>query len=147
MATGNKKIIVLAVDDSVHSMRAVKHYLKVVHQPDCHVLLTHSAEIPYQPVQPLREEVVKDIVEHTAKAAQAVEEKYAKMLDDAKVPYELRSEFGHPGEYICKVAKEVSAAMIVMGTRGMGVLRRTIMGSVSDYVLHHSHCAVLVVRE
>ena len=37
--------------------------------------------------------------------------------------------------------------MIVMGTRGMGVVRRTLLGSISDYVVHHAHCPVLVCRE
>ena len=55
-------------------------------------------------------------------------------------------DYGTPGEYICRVAKEDGATMIVMGTRGMGTIRRTILGSVSDYVLHHANCPVLVVR-
>ncbi len=47
---------------------------------------------------------------------------------------------------ICDIAKEEKASIIVMGTRGMGTLRRTIMGSVSDYVLHHAHCAVIMCK-
>jgi len=51
-----------------------------------------------------------------------------------------------PGEGICKAAEEVNASLLVVGTRGMGKLRRTFMGSVSDYALHHSHVPVLVCR-
>ena len=40
----------------------------------------------------------------------------------------------------------VDFSLIVMGTRGQGTIRRTILGSVSDYVIHHAHCPVLVVR-
>lgn len=36
--------------------------------------------------------------------------------------------------------------MIVTGTRGMGKVRRTILGSVSDYLVHHAHCPVVVCR-
>jgi len=36
---------------------------------------------------------------------------------------------------------------IVVGTRGLGSVRRTILGSVSDYVVHHAHCPVIVCRE
>lgn len=54
---------------------------------------------------------------------------------------------GKPGEAICRIAEEEKATMIVMGTRGLGKVRRTIMGSVSDYVVHHSHCPVIVCRQ
>jgi len=53
---------------------------------------------------------------------------------------------GKPGEVISDIAAEEKCAMIVMGTRGLGTVRRTIMGSVSDYVVHHSHCPVIVCR-
>ena len=60
----------------------------------------------------------------------------------------IRSEGGpKPGEVIIKVANEEKAHMIVMGTRGLGKVRRTILGSVSDYVVHHANCPVLVCRQ
>lgn len=51
-----------------------------------------------------------------------------------------------PEEAIISKAEEVKAAMIVMGTRGLGTIRRTLMGSVSDYVVHHAGIPVIVVR-
>ena len=51
-----------------------------------------------------------------------------------------------PGEGICKAAQEIHCDLIVVGTRGLGKLRRTFMGSCSDYVLHHAHVPVLVCR-
>lgn len=51
---------------------------------------------------------------------------------------------GKPGEAICKFLKEENASMVVMGSRGASVLRRTILGSVSDYVLHHAHIPVII---
>ena len=51
-----------------------------------------------------------------------------------------------PGEGICKVAKEVNADLIITGTRGLGSVRRTLLGSVSDYILHHAHVPVIVCR-
>uniref|UniRef100_K1QR27 UspA domain-containing protein n=1 Tax=Magallana gigas TaxID=29159 RepID=K1QR27_MAGGI len=49
-----------------------------------------------------------------------------------------------PGEGIIRAAEELGADLIVIGSRGMGVVRRTILGSVSDYVLQHSHIPVAV---
>jgi nucleotide-binding universal stress UspA family protein len=47
---------------------------------------------------------------------------------------------------IVKVAEEIRAGLIVMGSRGLGGVRRTLMGSVSDAVVRHAHCPVLIVR-
>lgn len=56
-------------------------------------------------------------------------------------------ESGSPGERICKAADDHKADLIVMGTRGLGVLRRTILGSVSDYVVHHAEVPVTIVPQ
>jgi len=48
---------------------------------------------------------------------------------------------------ICRIAEEENATLIVTGGRGMGTLRRTILGSVSDYLLKHAHCPVIVCRD
>ncbi len=58
----------------------------------------------------------------------------------------MRSVGGHPGHVVVKVAEEENAVAIVTGTRGMGTLRRTLLGSVSDYIMHHSHVPVVVCR-
>ncbi len=47
---------------------------------------------------------------------------------------------------IVALAEELGADLIVMGSRGLGGLRRVLMGSVSDSVVRHAHCPVLVVR-
>ena len=41
----------------------------------------------------------------------------------------------------------VGPGLIVLGSRGRGGIRRALMGSVSDAVVRHAHCPVLVVRE
>lgn len=53
---------------------------------------------------------------------------------------------GKPEEMLTEAARQNAADLIIMGTRGMGKLRRTIMGGVSDYVIKHAHCPVLVCR-
>src|SRR5215216_6740505 len=47
---------------------------------------------------------------------------------------------------IVHLAEELGAGLIVMGSRGLGGVRRALMGSVSDSVVHHAHCPVMVVR-
>ncbi len=48
---------------------------------------------------------------------------------------------------IVTLAEEIGAGLIVMGSRGRGGIRRALMGGVSDSVVRHAHCPVLVIRE
>jgi nucleotide-binding universal stress UspA family protein len=54
---------------------------------------------------------------------------------------------GKAGHEIVALAEEIGAGLIVIGSRGRGGIRRALMGSVSDSVVRHAHCPVLVVRE
>ena len=53
---------------------------------------------------------------------------------------------GSPGKTICDLAQEEEADLIVIGHRGRSGLTEMILGSVSNYVLHHASCSVLVVQ-
>jgi nucleotide-binding universal stress UspA family protein len=54
---------------------------------------------------------------------------------------------GKADHEIVTLAEEIGAGLIVMGGRGRGGIRRALMGSVSDSVVRHAHCPVLVVRQ
>ena len=53
---------------------------------------------------------------------------------------------GRPDQEIVALADELGAGLIVMGGRGLGGMKRALMGSVSDSVVRHAHCPVLVAR-
>src|SRR5215216_4873861 len=53
---------------------------------------------------------------------------------------------GRPDEEIVALGEEIGAELIVIGSRGLGGVRRALMGSVSDSVVRHAHCPVLLVR-
>jgi nucleotide-binding universal stress UspA family protein len=57
---------------------------------------------------------------------------------------ESRSLEGRPGPAICQLAVDLSARAIVMGSRGRGGLKRAVLGSVSDHVVRHAPCPVIV---
>jgi len=59
----------------------------------------------------------------------------------------VHARLGRPDAQIVGVADELGAGLIVLGSRGLGPLRRALMGSVSASVVRHAHCPVLVVRE
>ena len=54
---------------------------------------------------------------------------------------------GEAAPEIVVVAEEIDAGLIVMGSTGQGSIRRALLGSVSESVVKHAHCAVLIVRE
>ena len=53
---------------------------------------------------------------------------------------------GKAAAEIGDLAEELGVGLVVVGSRGLGGVRRALMGSVSDSVVRHAHCPVLVVR-
>ncbi|BAZ44955.1 UspA domain-containing protein [Chondrocystis sp. NIES-4102] len=53
---------------------------------------------------------------------------------------------GNPGRIICDLAKNWSADLIIVGSRGLKGLKEMFLGSVSNYVTHHAPCSVLILR-
>jgi nucleotide-binding universal stress UspA family protein len=51
---------------------------------------------------------------------------------------------GSPGAEVCRLATELDATAIVVGTRGRGGFRRALLGSVSDHVVRNAPCPVVV---
>ena len=62
-------------------------------------------------------------------------------------PVEKRTEVGDVAGTICRVAEEVGVDVIVVGSHGRTGLQRLFLGSVSEHVVRHAPCPVLVVRE
>jgi nucleotide-binding universal stress UspA family protein len=54
---------------------------------------------------------------------------------------------GRPEAEITALAEEIGAGLIVVGSRDLGGIRRSLLGSVSDSVVRHAHCPVFVVRK
>ena len=63
-----------------------------------------------------------------------------------EVQAHTRVEIGDPGECIADVAEEEESDLIVMGCRGFGTIRSLLVGSVSNYVMKHVTCPVLLVK-
>ncbi|KAK7484346.1 hypothetical protein BaRGS_00024471, partial [Batillaria attramentaria] len=91
---------------------------------------------------------VQEMISQGEAKVKEIENKFVAKMDKLGIIGEFMKLDGHdkPGAAICDCASESGATYIVTGTRGLGKFRRTIMGSVSDYVIHHAHVPVLVVR-
>ena len=71
---------------------------------------------------------------------------------DAAATKGLQVEFdckmdGDPGHCICESAANCGADLIVLGRRGRTGFTEAFLGSVSNYVVHHASCSVLVIQE
>lgn len=67
---------------------------------------------------------------------------FAERYPDVVVRYEVLS--GEPRETLIEASG--NAQLMVVGARGLGGLAGLLLGSVSQAVLHHAHCPVIVVR-
>lgn len=78
--------------------------------------------------------------------AEAVLAQARARCETAGLPCETHIEIGAPRHAICEVAEREPFDLLIIGSRGLGSVQRLMLGSVSDYVIHHAPCPVLVVR-
>ena len=72
--------------------------------------------------------------------------KIVRSARDAGVKAEFLVWDGDPGDSIAAAAEAEQADLVVVGTRGRSGAERMLLGSVSDHVVRHAECPVLVVR-
>jgi nucleotide-binding universal stress UspA family protein len=73
-------------------------------------------------------------------------QKRTQIAKDRGIEAEYQQIYGNSGKTICKVAEEWQADLVVIGRRGRSGLGEIILGSVSNYVLHHAPCSVLIIQ-
>ena len=93
------------------------------------------------------QEVMRSVLEQAEGEARSFLEEQAKQLgaSGGKVA-ETHLETGEPDKEIVRLSEELSIGTIVIGSRGLGAVRRSLMGGVSESVVRHAHCPVFVVR-
>ena len=76
--------------------------------------------------------------------ATAALERTRSALDRPSV--QIHVERGAPGPVLCDRARALRADVMAVGSRGLGAIRRALLGSVSTHVVHNAPCPVLVLR-
>lgn len=153
LAPPKKRLILICVDGSEHSTRAFEWFYYNVYNKDDTVGIVHIHCVPDAPALGLfggglaALELYKTEVNKSIKTSKAVVEKYENLCSEKGINPKLfvESMQDSVGHTVCKLAKENAATLIVMAQRGLGAIRRTLIGSVSDYVIHHTHIPVTVV--
>src|SRR5829696_3835922 len=85
--------------------------------------------------------------EHEKEARQLLETQVESIKAAAATVAQEHLRMGKDDEHIVVLAEELGADLIAMGGRGLGGVKRALMGSVSDSVVRHAHCPVLVARK
>jgi nucleotide-binding universal stress UspA family protein len=151
--------VLIGIDSSMSSHHALEQALHLLNLSQCSFLLLSVEEIValptmtgaspfdmlpqetlYSPYDEL--EINRDQERRTISALEWARE----FCERAGVECKTILEIGDPKHVICQVAEREKPDLIVVGSEGRGVIERTILGSVSDFVLHHTHYPVLVIR-
>jgi nucleotide-binding universal stress UspA family protein len=83
-------------------------------------------------------EIAEQVVQAQRAAAEAhLEEAQARLRADGLQNVETAILEGLPGDAIVHAATERGCDVVIMATHGRSGLRRTVLGSVADYVLRH----------
>ncbi len=148
------KVILIAVDGSPHSSKAVSFCAPIAAAAGARVVLLYVAkreEIPEAMHQFAKAEHFADrdadIVEFMKAGARKMLEPYADELRAAGVAsVGIEIDDGHIARTIAACAKRIAADLIVVGSRGMGDLEGYLRGGVSHRVEILAECPVLVVK-
>jgi nucleotide-binding universal stress UspA family protein len=136
--------ILLAVDGSEHSEKAVELAKRLATATNDEVVVTHVTELlpaRFQTFPGVDTMVDQEAVEFTKGYVAELEE------TGVKARSELRSsQYGGIARVLVNVAEDLDAGMIVMGSHGRGDLSALLMGSVAHKVLHLSKRPVLIAR-
>lgn len=81
-----------------------------------------------------------------AEEVEATLESISKRLSSDGVSVKTHSVAGDPADGLIDVAESTGADLIVIGNRGMGGVKRFVLGSVPNKISHHAPCSVLIVH-
>ncbi|VDL93964.1 unnamed protein product [Schistocephalus solidus] len=150
--TSGGRSVLIAVDGSDNAKSAFRWYLKWSRRQDDTVTFFNVLEPPSLPTFSISNpsSIPTDewgtILASRVEAARKLEDDYIAEAQAAGLKFEYISQPAERiGEAIIKQAEKQAAHVIILGTRGLGPIRRTFLGSVSDYVLHQGVVPVTVV--
>jgi len=150
--------ILLATDGSSEAQLAARTAADLAQKTNSELHVVHAFGIAPvgPPVYPEATDLQGAEFEAEGEEGQRISERRAREVLEAEVG-KIRSGGGAvAGEHLLEgrvapgivgLAEEIGAGLIVMGSRGLGGIRRALLGSVSESVVRHAHCPVMVVRE
>ncbi|MBO8155822.1 MAG: universal stress protein [Bacillaceae bacterium] len=140
------KTFIVPVDGSEHSIKALKYALSIAEETKSGILLV-NVQPSYQNVHYVKRFIKENqLAEYREMMANEVFEKMDPYIKDTEVNVDKKMLIGLPEKEILKLAEEITDCHgIIMGSRGMGMMKSKVLGSVSYSVLHEATCPVTVV--
>jgi nucleotide-binding universal stress UspA family protein len=138
--------IVVGVDGSPNSARALAWATKeaALAHADLTVLAVHQAVASYMTGNPVVFGQDAPEMETTRKTVEELVRRAQSESGEAKpAAVNIRVVHGFPAQELIDASKD--AAMVVVGSRGSGGFARLLVGSVSNQVVHHAACPVVIV--
>jgi len=146
--------ILVATDGSPESALAAHTAAQIADETgsELHVVYVRPKSVPFH----AGDYVGPEVAEHPLHREEELQEREAKRVLDAQVEEieaagssvaQAHLGIGRPDEEIVALGEELGTGLIVVGSRGRGGIRRALIGSVTDSVVRHAHCPVLVVRK
>lgn len=140
--------ILVATDGSKYSNAAASEAVAIAKR--CGASLIAASVVPYESISPLgivHSEMQWELVtEESRKAAENNIKNVKEIAEKEDVKIEELILEGRPYEAIINAAKEKRVDLIVVGSHGRTGLDRLLMGSVTERIIGHADCAVLVVK-
>jgi nucleotide-binding universal stress UspA family protein len=138
--------ILLGTDGSTEAELAARTAADVANGTNSELHVVHVGEVT--PVyHPERHGYLARYDKLQEEARRSLDEQVEQIRTAGATITQSHFRMGRPDEEIVALAEELGAGLIVMGNRGRGGVGRALMGSVSDSVVRHAHCPVMVVRE
>ncbi|MBF7084520.1 universal stress protein [Desulfallas sp. Bu1-1] len=146
------KKILLPVDGSLGSSLAVEYCLELLQNISAHkVTLMNITEMPsqLQSYSGKMGRVYNQIKEQLEVHGEEILRKEAARFTEKKLPVivETKLVWGDPPYSIVREAREGGYDLIIMGSRGLSGLESFLLGSISNHVVQHAECTVIIVKK
>ncbi len=142
--------ILLATDGSEEAKLATQAATELSRETGSEVHVVYVLPTPAQLIghHLYSDEIRESLIGGAERDAETfLKEQAEKLASDGGKVAETHLRSGDPDKEILRTAEALDVGLIVIGSRGLGAISRALLGSVSDSVVRHAHCPVLVVRD
>lgn len=141
--------ILLATDGSEEATLAAETAIELANKTDSELHILYVGVLAYSNAvdEEYRVRNYEEQRELDRIAQEMLDKQVRKIESSGGRVAQAHRDVGMPDIAIRDLAEWIEAGLIVMGSRGLGGIKRTLLGSVSDSVVRHAHCPVLVVRK